>query len=149
MLKLPKKVEYAIFALQYIAENEDKLVSVKEISTYLDLSFEFLSKVMQVLNRKGLIQSQQGIKGGYKLTIEAKKLNIMDIIRAFDEKISLVDCTSDNECDKLDDCVLRNPMLILQDKIENIFFETSISDLSKNKMAKNLSKKFTELKLEY
>lgn len=147
MLKLPKKVEYAIFALQYIAENEDKLVSVKEISTNLHLSFEFLSKVMQVLNRKGLIQSQQGIKGGYKLTIEAKKLNIMDIIRAFDEKISLVDCTSDNdnECDKLGDCDLRNPMIILQDKIETIFFETSISDLSNKKN----KRKFTELKIEY
>ena len=147
MLKLPKKVEYAIFALQYIAENEDKLVSVKEISSSLHLSFEFLSKVMQVLNRKGLIQSQQGIKGGYKLTIEAKKLNIMDVIRAFDEKISLVDCTSDseNDCDKLSDCDLRNPMLILQDKIENIFYETSISDLS-NKNNKII---YTELKLEY
>ncbi len=148
MLKLSKKVEYAILALQFVAENEDNLVSVKEISSNLDLSFEFLSKVMQVLNRKGIIQSQQGIKGGYKLTVEPKKLNIMDIVRAFDEKITLVDCVSDNknDCDRLGDCDLRNPMLILQDKIEKIFFETSISDLTNNKGIKN---KFTELKLEY
>jgi len=146
MLKLSKKVEYAILALQFVAENEDNLVSVKEISSNLDLSFEFLSKVMQVLNRKGIIQSQQGIKGGYKLTIEPRKLSIMDIVRAFDEKVTLVDCVSDNDCDRLGDCDLRNPMLILQDKIEKIFFETSISDLTNKKSNKQ---KFTELKLEY
>ncbi|HRP01796.1 MAG TPA: Rrf2 family transcriptional regulator [Candidatus Kapabacteria bacterium] len=144
MLKLPKKVEYAILALQYIAEQDEFLVSTKEISNHLKLSFEFLSKVMQVLNKNGIIQSQQGTKGGYKLVLQANELKLIDVIRAFEENINLVDCTGENsiECIRLDNCSLRKPMLILQGKIERIFYETSIADLSDHS-------KLLNIKLEY
>ncbi len=135
MLKISKKVEYGILALQYMVESDIEFLSVKDISANLELSYEFLSKVMQNLAKKGLIISQQGIKGGYKLMIEPDKLTIMDIIRAFNEKISLVECLdrTDTDCNRTSNCSIKKPMLILQDKIESIFFSTSISDLSSNK----------------
>jgi Rrf2 family protein len=67
MLRLSKKVEYAVLALQYIAANEGKIVPAKEIAENLHISFEFLSKTLQTLMKRKLISSQHGTKGGYVL----------------------------------------------------------------------------------
>ncbi len=144
MLKFPKKVEYAILALQLMSDTEHGLISTKEIALHLKLSFEFLSKVMQVLNKNGIIQSYQGIKGGYKLSIEPNKLKIIDVIRAFDETVNLVDCLGNHseKCIRLENCTLRNPIIILQEKVEKIFYETSIADLSRYDQ-------LSKIKLEY
>lgn len=139
MLKISKKVEYGILAVQYISVYGDDVVSVKEISTKLNLSNEFLSKIMQTLKKKSIIQSVQGINGGYKLTPRDTELNVMDIILAFDEKIALVDCIHKDfvYCSKEENCPIKNPMQILQDKIENIFLTTTISELNNPSMNKN------------
>ena len=136
MFRLSKKVEYGILAVQYMASHPNDLLTVKDIAGNLDLSFEFMSKSMQTLTRKGIVNSQQGIKGGYALAINPDKITIMDIIRAFDEKISIVECfdASIYDCNRTDNCSLRNPLNILQKKVENIFHSTTISDLSRNEI---------------
>lgn len=135
MLKLSKKVEYAILAMQYMAMKDD-LVTAKQIASDNNLSFEFLAKSLQCLNKKGLINSVQGIKGGYNLAKNPKSITVADVIKAMDQKAALVDCTihldADNEdCERVDFCILKNPMMHLQSKINSILRKTTIYELTK------------------
>lgn len=134
MLRLSKKVEYGILAVQYMAEKLSELITAKEIAEKLDLSFDFLAKTLQTLNKNGLISSSQGVRGGYVLTKSPDEIRLTDIIEALDEKANLVDCFSpdDPECARQDECKLRYPLHILQKKINLIFESTSIAELSKN-----------------
>ncbi len=135
MLKLSKKVEYAILAMQYMAMCPDELINAKQIARDNDLSFEFLSKSLQILNRKGLINSVQGVRGGYNLTIDPKNITVADVIRAMDQNPSIVDCTDFNNtgednCSRVNNCILKNPMNYLQKKINEVLENTTIYEFT-------------------
>lgn len=133
MYRFSKKTEYAILALQYIASRSDERHSAKQISEYLNISFEFISKILQKLNRENLLTSHQGINGGYELAKNPNDLTVSDIIRAIEENSSIVECmkkdNTDN-CGRSEDCTIKGPMARIQKRIDNVFAETSIADLS-------------------
>ncbi len=135
MLRLSKKVEYGLVSLQYLALRNEDLISAKEISINLNISFEFLSKTMQSLMKFGLVKSQQGIRGGYSLTKPPSEITIAEILSALDEKTNIVDCSSSiglegNLCVRSNGCSIKNPIQKLQDKIDDIFLATTLEELS-------------------
>ncbi len=133
MLRLTKKIEYAILAMQYIASNPNKLISAKEISEKLNISFEFLSKTLQTLMKFGLISSHQGKSGGYTLAKEPTDISISEIINALDENQSVVECAADADsltCGRQSDCTIKKPMNNIQNKINSIFEETTLAEFS-------------------
>ncbi len=138
MFKLSKKVEYAILAVQYMAMNSKGIVSAKEIAEQLNISFEFLSKALQKLMKNGIIESKQGIKGGYVLSRPATLISLADIINAQNDEIKVVDClTEDSECScvREEDCTLRSPMQDIQQRINIILKSTSLADICKNRVS--------------
>lgn len=135
MLKLSKKSEYGILAMQYLAENRSELITAKEMSDKLELSFEFLAKTLQHLKREGLLKTIQGMKGGYELNVDPKNTSLMTIISALEKHPEIVECSHDdhNNCERKEFCTIRNPMLILQKKIDQIFNETYLTEFIRNK----------------
>lgn len=73
MLKLSKKADYGLMALQHIASNQygdvarARVVNTKEIAEEYHIPVELLAKVLQTLSKSGLIESHNGPKGGYLL----------------------------------------------------------------------------------
>ena len=133
MLRLSKKVEYAILAMQFIAMQPEKIVSAKEMSLRLNLSFEFLSKTLQILMKNNLITSVQGIHGGYQLTSDPDETTIASIIDAIEGRSSLVECfviTEKLNCERISSCTIRDPMKMIQFKIDNVFRSTTIAELA-------------------
>lgn len=149
MFRLSKKVEYGILSLQYLADREGTLVPAKEIAAHLDLSFEFLAKTMQTLMKKGLIASQQGIKGGYYLTKKSSDISLSDIVYALDSTPKLVECIEDHAnkdaCLREGVCTIKRPLSIIQKKVDELFLQTTLENLkSKNQIPNNL----VELKID-
>ncbi len=132
MLKLSKKIEYGIQALQYMANNSGSVISAKEISEQLNIPYEFLSKTLQILNKNGIIISQQGIKGGYILARDPKSTTVAEIIKALEENAIIVDCLSNDQenCDRINFCTIKNPMNKLQEKINFLLNNTTIAEFS-------------------
>ena len=82
---LSKSCVYGIRAVLYLTLNGDRqFVSIKEIAQKLDISFHFLTKILQVLTQHGLIASFKGPKGGVKLAREPQQISILDIIITLD-----------------------------------------------------------------
>ena len=80
-----KSCVYGIRAVLYLTlHNDRQFVSIKEISQKLDISFHFLTKILQVLTQHGMIASFKGPKGGVKLAREAENISILDIILTLD-----------------------------------------------------------------
>ena len=135
MLKLSKKVEYAIIAMQHMAMHPQNLHTAKQIAENKNLSYEFLAKSLQCLNKKGLINSQQGTRGGYTLARPPKEITVADIIDALEQKTAIVDCTKNDmpnkqDCYRIEYCTLKDPMHKIQEKIDRIFEDTTISEIT-------------------
>lgn len=135
MLKLSKKCEYGILAMQFLAENPNGLKTAKEMAEELDLSFEFLAKTLQHLKREGLVNTIQGMKGGYELNVKPEETTLMMIISTLEKHPEIVECSDEdhNNCDRKDFCSIRHPMMILQKKIDKVFNETYLSEFIRNK----------------
>jgi Rrf2 family protein len=140
MLRFSKKVEYALIALLHMARKPAKaLTTNKELSDQYHIPLELMGKVLQSLVRNGMVNSVQGVKGGYLLNETIESLSISQVVRAVDKPIKIVKCIENHnlpDCSQIPYCNIRNPMEILQDKLEAIFEGITVSDL-KADMLKN------------
>jgi len=122
MLKISKSVEYSIFALKQIYHNSgSSLLTAKDISERENIPREMVAKLLQKLKRKGILESVQGKFGGYRYSIEPAQITLYSIVEAIDLEIQITNCLCDNatknDCERIEDCSLRNPFLKLQDEI--------------------------------
>jgi len=79
---LSKPSVYALRALLYLVskEKDKEFVSIRELSEQLDISFHFLTKILQKLSENGLIRSSRGATGGVILKQAASSITISKIV---------------------------------------------------------------------
>jgi Rrf2 family protein len=133
MLRLSKKSEYALMAIQYIASCDGRVVSAKEIAEKYDISFEFVSKALQSLMRGKFIASQQGAGGGYVLLREPTTISVAEILEAIEGKQKLVECCGEHgekACSMHGRCTIRTPMAIIQHRLEEVLTSMSIAQMA-------------------
>ncbi len=125
---ITRDTDYAIRALAFLAKKEDRTISVSELVRVLRIPRPFLRKIMQILNKKGVLLSQRGIGGGFKLAASPKKIFIMDILQIFQGTPSLAECLFKKTlCPDRPFCPLRKKI----DSLENYVF----SELKKTTIA--------------
>ncbi len=133
MLKISKRVEYAILAIEHIAKNKEKRLSAKEIAGDLSIDFDFLAKTLQLLKSRDIVASKKGKGGGYELRKSINKITVGEVIMAVEkiDRIYLVDCLEHNDgsCGRTAACSMRLPFLNIQNKINSIFDNTTIKDM--------------------
>jgi Rrf2 family protein len=134
MLKIPKKVEYAFLALKYISENSDQnCLNTKVISENAEIPYDLTAKILQRLVKQNIISSQQGAKGGYVLNYSTDQLNLARIIAAVDEEVILTNCMFDGatvkDCERIDSCCMRSPLNKVQNKINELFEKTYLTEI--------------------
>ena len=133
MLRLSKKSEYALIALQYIALNKGRIVSAKEIAEYYGISFEFVAKTLQVLVRQKFITSQQGATGGYLLLRQASEISVAHVLEAVEGKMQIVECCGESgtgECSMHGRCTIKTPMGILQRRMNEVLASMTIHQMA-------------------
>jgi Rrf2 family transcriptional regulator, iron-sulfur cluster assembly transcription factor len=97
---------YAIRALVYIASQPPgQYVNLREISDRLDISFHFLTKTFQQLNRHGLVRSYRGPGGGVMLAQPPSRILLTQIVYAIEGDdffgsciLGLPGCGSEEPC---------------------------------------------------
>ena len=131
MLKLTKKVEYALIALSHMCnKDKEEISSVSEIAQAYMIPQEILAKTLQHVAHQGMIISVLGPKGGYKLCGDVKNMDLMQIIEVLEGPVGLVDCSINAECTQLDKCNIRKPLRAINDRIKNTLSEIKFRDLT-------------------
>ena len=119
MFRLSKKSDYGLIALKHLAQHNDESVSAREIAAQYHIPAELLAKVLQRLARKGLLVSQQGTNGGYVLAKDPAT-------------ISITPCERGDDCQQLQLCSVRDPLLKIKAKVVRVLGDTSIYELATN-----------------
>lgn len=92
MLKLSKMADYAVVVLTPLARNETGLMTASSLSEATGLPEPTVAKILKLLARAEILQSERGASGGYRLARSPEAINVASIISAVDGPISLTAC---------------------------------------------------------
>jgi Rrf2 family protein len=135
---LSQKTRYAIRAMQHLADHYGKgQVQLAEISSAQEIPANFLTVILSELARYGLVDSQRGKDGGYRLAIPPVDISYGDLIRIMRGSLALVPCASRyahekcKNCLEEGDCRTRALMLQVRDKTASLLDGVTLADAIK------------------
>lgn len=136
-MKLSKKGEYALRSLINLgiaSEMKRKLVQASELAESEQLPVKFLEQILQALKEAGIVVSQRGKFGGYRLGRPANKIFIGEVVRLIDGPLAPIGCVSQTAyepCTCPDElhCGLRMLMVDVRNAIANILDRYTLADV--------------------
>ncbi|HEY5229152.1 MAG TPA: Rrf2 family transcriptional regulator [Opitutaceae bacterium] len=136
-MKLSKKGEYALRSLINLgiaAEMKRKLVQASELAESEQLPVKFLEQILQALKEAGIVISQRGKFGGYRLGRPANKIFIGEVVRLIDGPLAPIGCVSQTAyepctCPDEAHCGLRMLMFDVRNAIANILDRYTLADV--------------------
>src|SRR3954447_10251180 len=84
-MRVSAKSDYALRALIEMASRSDgKAVSAEELGKQQEIPHGFLQAILADLRRAGIVLSQRGQSGGWRMARPAADVSVADVIRAVD-----------------------------------------------------------------
>jgi Rrf2 family transcriptional regulator, cysteine metabolism repressor len=87
VISITSKSRYAVVALAELARSGERPVPIKELAERRDIPEQFLEQLFSTLRRDGLLTSQRGVKGGYRLARPADQIQVIEVVQALDGKV--------------------------------------------------------------
>jgi Rrf2 family protein len=115
-------------------------IQIKDICERQDVSEQYLKNLLASLRAANLIRSVRGPRGGLTLARPPSQIRVIEIIRAMEGSISLVDCIDAPEiCSRADLCVTRDLWTEMGDAMNAVAESTSLQDLVERQTQKQES----------
>jgi len=126
-----RNTDYALRAMVNLARNYNEgPVSSRTVSKQENVPYQLSCKLMQKLNNTGLVTSCMGPKGGFGLSREPSKINLLEIIEAVQNPISLNRCILSKEtCPQQKHCAVRPKLVKLQEYIGGYLGNITLAEL--------------------
>ena len=130
MLKLTRKLEYALIALRHMQMKGDVLSSTREIAAMYIIPRELLAKTLQQMSRLKYIDAVQGPRGGYLINKALERINLTQFVEEMEGPLEMVECNINSECIQLNTCNIRMPINKINQNIRSIFNKINITDIT-------------------
>ncbi|WP_337266154.1 iron-responsive transcriptional regulator RirA [Oryzifoliimicrobium ureilyticus] len=132
-MRLTKQTNYAVRMLMYCAANEGNLSRIPEIAKAYGVSELFLFKILQPLNKAGLVETVRGRNGGVRLGKPAADISLFDVVKVTEDSFAMAECFEDGvaECPLVDSCGLNSALRKALNAFFDVLTEYSIDDLVK------------------
>ncbi|NTU89579.1 MAG: Rrf2 family transcriptional regulator [Actinobacteria bacterium] len=131
-MKISTKGRYALRLMIDIAQHEGEgLVSLKAVSARQDISAKYLEHIVPLMVNQGLLLSERGHQGGYRLKKPAGEITAGDVIRAAEGSFAPVSCLDSGveTCSRQESCPTVKFWAGLYDAVENYANGVTLADL--------------------
>lgn len=137
---LSKSCVYGLRASLYLAtRKKGEFVPIRKMSDKLEISFHFLTKILQQLTAEGIMESFKGPNGGIRLSRDGKEIPLVDIVVAIDGPELLTECALGLPgCGTKNPCPLHDKWAETRDGIKDMLENTTLSELVKKGKTENL-----------
>ena len=131
-MRVSAKSDYALRALIEMAGRTDSTpVSAEELGRRQEIPHGFLQAILADLRRSGVVVSQRGQSGGWRLSGKPEDITVADVIRAVDGPLVSVyglrpEAVTYNE--RAD--VLQHVWIAARRSLRDVFEQVSIADLA-------------------
>src|SRR5918997_3094118 len=135
-MRVSAKSDYALRALIEMATRADeRAVSAEELGRLQEIPHGFLQAILADLRRAGIVMSQRGQSGGWRMGRSPDDVSVADVIRAVDGPLVSVyglrpEAVSYNESAN----VLQHVWIAARSSLREVFEEVSIQQLADAKL---------------
>lgn len=129
---LSQTTRYALQAAVLLAERHDAdvAVSVAEMAQVLDIPRNYLSKTLHQLARNGILTSERGPKGGFRLATAPDRIRLAEIVEPVEPGFSERHCLLGRAtCSDDDPCPAHGEWREVSGKFTRFLEETSLAQL--------------------
>jgi FeS assembly SUF system regulator len=92
MIRMTKQSDYGLVLLTHFARHEDELHSAVELAHHANLPLPMVGKILKILSREGILTSNRGARGGYKLARRSAEITVAQILQALEGPIAITEC---------------------------------------------------------
>lgn len=142
---LSQKAKYALRALLVLARQpRDGLLQVADIAEQERVPRKFLEAILGELTKDGLLVSQRGRGGGYRLARPADTITFGQVVRLIDGPLAPLPCASVtryrrcSDCRDERSCAIRLVMRRVRDAIADVLDRTTLADVGDGHAARAL-----------
>ena len=133
-MRVSAKVDYALRAMVELAATApaeaEGLVKSERLATAQAIPSKFLESILLELRHAGLVASQRGADGGYRLGRPATEITVADVIRAVEGPIATIRGSRPEDVTYAGSAVaLREVWIDLRAAMRGVLEETTIADL--------------------
>lgn len=134
MLRLSKLTDYAVVVLIRLSEADcgaGLVQTTPGISAATGVPEPTVAKVLKALAGSGLVSSQRGARGGYRLLRPLSAITVADVITAIDGPIALTACVdgSVSACDVQSFCAVKGRWDLVNEAIHGALASITLSQM--------------------
>ena len=140
-MHISAKAEYAMRALLTLAAADGGPMTADQLATAQGMPVKFLENILVDLRRGGLVRSQRGADGGYRLARPAGEITAADVLRLVDGPLAEV------RGSRPDQSVYEGPAQHLQDvwvaaraALRSVLEHVTLADIASGNLPKPIAK---------
>ena len=134
MKLITRDTDYALRAVCFITKQNSRIVPVSRMIKELKMPGPFLRKILQVLNRKGILKSHKGQGGGFSLGIPTEKIYLVKLAEIFQGPLKLNDCIFKRKpCPSVKVCALSAKLERIEEIVKKELSLITIASLMKER----------------
>lgn len=137
-MEISAKSEYSIRALAELAAAGGGPCKVGDVAYRQGISPRFLQNLLLQLRRRGLVHSQRGTDGGYRLARPAEAITLADVFRAVDGPLADVRGERPEDLDYPGAAALPEVWMAVRVSMRRILEEVTVADVAAGRLPPSL-----------
>jgi len=126
---LSQTVEYALRAVVYLANRPGESARTSEIAELTKVPAAYLTKVLQLLGREGIVVTRRGIGGGVMLDRDPSELTVLEVVQAVDPIQRINSCPLELKAHGVHLCPLHRRLDNAMKTVEDALAATTLAEI--------------------
>lgn len=127
---LRRNTDYALrLAVKLAGHAETGALSTRVLAADEDVSYQLACKLMQKLHAAGLVESDMGPRGGFRLSRSPDQITIVEVIEAIQGPLLVNRCVLAGACPRQENCPVRVKISELQERMDDYLRNVTLAEL--------------------
>ena len=128
-MTISQTAEYALRAIVWLARDPDTPLGTPRIARATHVPAGYLCRVLQALGRAGLVDSNPGRAGGFRLMRAPREISVLDVVNAVDPVQRIVRCPLELKSHRGHLCPLHRRLDEAAAMVQRAYAEATIAEI--------------------
>ena len=144
-MDISRKTDYALRMLAMLAEDPERLLSVRTAAEEVNVPYSFARSIQHGLVQAGIVESLRGVHGGMRLKVSPDDVTIRQVVEAVQGPMVMNDCTApDGDCARMGACCYHPLWAGAQALMRDYLDSVSLGDIVAHRQFPAVDPKFAD-----